>query len=224
MSGSAGGSANYQWTSGENRWSDWWLTTYQAIGACNTAISRIKESTFDENKRILLLSEARCLRAFYYYHALTYWGGVPLLQDEITSLDQVKNVKRATKDELAKFIIDELEEVSPLLEKNPAVVARISKGASYTLLAKMYLLQKQWEKAAGACEEVMGLNKYKLFDNYSDIFSRAFENEQGTHFLHTIQCRLYRLLSPHVVVFGPEQRGMGQIQRTGRQLRPNILL
>ena len=160
ISGSAGGSANYQWTSGENRWSDWWLTTYQAIGACNTAISRIKESTFDENKRILLLSEARCLRAFYYYHALTYWGGVPLLQDEITSLDQVKNVKRATKDELAKFIIDELEEVSPLLEKNPTVVARISKGASYTLLAKMYLLQKQWEKAAGACEEVMGLNKY----------------------------------------------------------------
>ena len=89
ISGSAGGSANYQWTSGENRWSDWWLTTYQAIGACNTAISRIKESTFDENKRILLLSEARCLRAFYYYHALTYWGGVPLLQDEITSLDPV---------------------------------------------------------------------------------------------------------------------------------------
>ena len=178
ISSSAGGSANYQWTSGENRWSDWWLTTYQAIGACNTAISRIKESTFDENKRILLLSEARCLRAFYYYHALTYWGGVPLLQDEITSLDQVKNVNRATKDELAKFIIDELEEVSPLLEKNPAVVARISKGASYTLLAKMYLLQKQWEKAAGACEEVMGLNKYKLFDNYSDIFSQAFENEQ----------------------------------------------
>ncbi len=33
----------------------------------------------------------------YYYHALTYWGGVPLLQDEITSLDQVKNVKKSHK-------------------------------------------------------------------------------------------------------------------------------
>ena len=77
ISGSAGGSANYQWTSGENRWSDWWLTTYQAIGACNTTISRIKQSTFDETRRTSLLAEARFLRAFYYYHALTYWGGVP---------------------------------------------------------------------------------------------------------------------------------------------------
>lgn len=34
ISGNGGGSANYQWTAGENRWSDWWLTTYQAICAC----------------------------------------------------------------------------------------------------------------------------------------------------------------------------------------------
>lgn len=178
ISGSAGGSANYQWTSGENRWSDWWLTTYQAIGACNTTITRIKKSTFDESRRTSLLAEARFLRAFYYYHALTYWGGVPLLKDEITSLDQVKNVKRATREELSNFIIDELVEVSDILEKSPAIVARASKGTALTLLAKMYLLQEQWENAAKTCEQIMGLNKYKLFDNYSDIFSQAFENQQ----------------------------------------------
>lgn len=42
----------------------------------------------------------------------------------------------------------------------------------------MYLLQEQWENAAKTCEQIMGLNKYKLFDNYSDIFSQAFENQQ----------------------------------------------
>ena len=124
------------------------------------------------------MAEARFLRAFYYYHALTYWGGVPLLKDEITSLDQVKNIKRATREELSNFIIDELTEVSDILEKSPAIVARASKGTALTLLAKMYLLQEQWENAAKTCEQIMGLNKYKLFDNYSDIFSQAFENQQ----------------------------------------------
>ena len=109
---------------------------------------------------------------------MTYWGGVPLLKDEITSLDQVKNIKRATREELSNFIIDELTEVSDILEKSPAIVARASKGTALTLLAKMYLLQEQWENAAKTCEQIMGLNKYKLFDNYSDIFSQAFENQQ----------------------------------------------
>lgn len=178
ISGGAGGSANYQWTSGENRWSDWWLTTYQAIGACNTTIGRIQRSTFDETRRTSLLAEARFLRAFYYYHALTYWGGVPLLKEEITSLDQVKNVKRATKEELSTFIIDELDQVWDVLEKSPAIAARVSKGTALTVLTKMYLLQGRWEEAAKTCELIMGLNKYKLFDNYSDVFSQANENQQ----------------------------------------------
>lgn len=178
ISGNGGGSANYQWTSGENRWSDWWLTTYQAIGACNTTIARIERSSFDAERRKLLLAEARFLRAFYYYHALTYWGGVPLLKNEITSLDQVKNVKRATKEELAGFITSELEDVSYILEKEPATPTRASKGTALTVLAKMYMLQEQWENAALTCEKIMKLNKYKLFDNYSDIFSQEFENQQ----------------------------------------------
>ena len=74
ISGNGGGSANYQWTAGENRWSDWWLTTYQAICACNVTITRLGMSAIDSEGEEKLLAEARFLRAFYYYHALTYWG------------------------------------------------------------------------------------------------------------------------------------------------------
>ena len=178
ISGSAGGSANYQWTAGENRWSDWWLTTYQAIGACNTTITRLEKSTFDENTKEKLLAEARFLRAFYYYHALTYWGGVPLLKKEITSLDEVKYVKRCTRNELADFIITEAGDAAKILDKDPAVATRASKGAALMLQAKVYMWQEQWENAAKTCEEIMKLNKYDLFDNYSEIFSEQYENQK----------------------------------------------
>ena len=180
ISGSAGGSANYQWTAGENRWSDWWLTTYQAIGACNTTITRLEKSTFDENTKEKLLAEARFLRAFYYYHALTYWGGVPLLKKEITSLDEVKYVKRCTRNELADFIITEAGDAAKILDKDPTVATRASKGkgAALMLQAKVYMWQEQWENAAKTCEEIMKLNKYDLFDNYSEIFSEQYENQK----------------------------------------------
>lgn len=56
-------------------------------------ITRLGMSAIDSDVKEKLLAEARFLRAFYYYHALTYWGGVPLLKDEISSLDEVKYVK-----------------------------------------------------------------------------------------------------------------------------------
>ena len=178
ISGSGGGSADYQWTAGENRWSDWWLTTYQAICACNVTISRLNKSSFDESVKDKLLAEARFLRAFYYYHALTYWGGVPLLKDEISSLDQVSNVKRCTREELAEFIITEAGEAAKVLDKDPDVPARISKGAALMLQAKVYMWQEQWEDAAKTCEAIMALNKYDLFDQYSDVFSVQYENQK----------------------------------------------
>ena len=118
------------------------------------------------------------MRAFYYYHALTYWGGVPLLKKEITSLDEVKYVKRCTRNELADFIITEAGDAAKILDKDPAVATRASKGAALMLQAKVYMWQEQWENAAKTCEEIMKLNKYDLFDNYSEIFSEQYENQK----------------------------------------------
>lgn len=178
ISGNGGGSASYQWTPGENRWSDWWLTTFQAIGACNTTIARIEKSNFDSKQKEQLIAESRFLRAFYYYHALTYWGGVPLLVHEITSLEEVKYVHRATQEELANFIIQELIAAAELLGKEVSAPSRATQGAALTLLAKVYMLQQKWEEAAKSCEKIIKLNKYRLFDNYSDIFAQEFENQQ----------------------------------------------
>ena len=178
ISGNGGGSANYQWTAGENRWSDWWLTTYQAICACNVTITRLGMSAIDSDVKEKLLAEARFLRAFYYYHALTYWGGVPLLKDEISSLDEVKYVKRSSRKELADFIIEEAGDAAKILDKDPAVATRASKGAALMLKAKVQMWQEEWENAVKTCEEIKNLKKYDLFDNYSEVFSEQYENQK----------------------------------------------
>ena len=176
ISGNGGGSANYQWTAGENRWSDWWLTTYQAICACNVTITRLGMSAIDSDVKEKLLAEARFLRAFYYYHALTYWGGVPLLKDEISSLDEVKYVKRSSRKELADFIIEEAGDAAKILDKDPAVATRASKALM--LKAKVQMWQEEWENAVKTCEEIKNLKKYDLFDNYSEVFSEQYENQK----------------------------------------------
>ncbi len=178
ISGSGGGTANYQWTTGENRWSDWWLSTYQAICACNVTISRLGLSTIDNDVKEKLLAETRFLRAFYYYHALTYWGGVPLLKDEIKSLDEVKNVERCSRKELADFIIEEAGDAAKILDKDPDVASRASKGAALMLKAKVQMWQEEWENTAKTCEEIMTLGKYDLFEHYSDVFSEQYENQK----------------------------------------------
>ena len=178
ISGNGGGSANYQWTAGENRWSDWWLTTYQAICACNVTITRLGMSAIDSDVKEKLLAEARFLRAFYYYHALTYWGGVPLLKDEISSLDEVKYVKRSSRKELADFIIEEAGDAAKILDKDPAVATRASKGAALMLKAKVQMWQEEWENVVKTCEEIKNLKKYDLFDNYSEVFSEQYENQK----------------------------------------------
>ena len=45
-------------------------------------------------------------------------GGVPLLKDEISSLDEVKYVKRSSRKELADFIIEEAGDAAKILDKD----------------------------------------------------------------------------------------------------------
>mgnify|MGYP002533141157 FL=1 len=105
-------------------------------------------------------------------------GGVPLLKDEISSLDEVKYVKRSSRKELADFIIEEAGDAAKILDKDPAVATRASKGAALMLKAKVQMWQEEWENAVKTCEEIKNLKKYDLFDNYSEVFSEQYENQK----------------------------------------------
>jgi hypothetical protein len=65
--------------------------------------------------------------------------------------------------------------------------ARANKGAALGVLAKHYLNTKQWQKAADACQQLMGFNYYQLFPMYQNMF--RVENEGNKEMILVQPCR-----------------------------------
>jgi hypothetical protein len=65
---------------------------------------------------------------------------------------------------------------------------RATKGAALTLLAKLYLRENQWQKAADLCKQVMDMNVYKLYPTYAGLFTEEEQMVRGKYFLCYIRC------------------------------------
>ena len=55
-------------------------------------------------------------------------------------------------------------------------IGRANKWAAKALLARVYLYNEMWEEAEKAAEAVIKSNKYSLFPDYRNLFSRDHEN------------------------------------------------
>lgn len=124
-------------------------------------------------------TEARFLRALTYYHALDFFGNVPLLTEE----DPIgayfpEQVDRTT---LFAFVESELLAVEPNLMDpivgfDPEFYGRAHKAAAWTLLAKLYLNAEtytgtqRYADAATWAKKVIDEGGYELEPNYEDLF------------------------------------------------------
>jgi starch-binding outer membrane protein, SusD/RagB family len=154
-----------------------WGFSYQAIQRSNVVIQRVPGIPMDEELKKRIIAEARFLRAFHYFNLVRFYGGVPLVADETTTLTGLQ-VPRATVAEVYAFIVDDLsmaENDLPLMY--PASEAgRATRGAAKGLLAKVYLTRAgnaaspDWELAAAKAKEVMDLGIYDLYEDYAEAF------------------------------------------------------
>lgn len=129
-------------------------------------------------------AEVRFMRAFSYFNLLSRFGAVPLIKNVVAIGDE--NIAQTPKAEVLKFVLDELDAVSKVLPQSyaggkPNEKGRITKGAALALKARAYLYDGQWQQAADAASQVMGLG-YSLFkvttadplqanDKYTDLVS-----------------------------------------------------
>ena len=84
------------------------------------------------------------------------------------------NLPRTPKAEVVKFILDELNEIAPLLPEKytGSDVGRVTKGAALTLKARMEIFEGDYAACAATCEQVMKLG-YSLFPDYRGLFKIA---------------------------------------------------
>lgn len=120
------------------------------------------------------ITEARFLRALYYYFALDLWGNVPFVtEQDATGAFLPEQIQRA---DLFDYIESELEAILPdLVDARQNEYARADKAAAWMLLAKLYLNAEvytgtdRYTECIAMCQNIMGAG-YTLHDSYAELF------------------------------------------------------
>lgn len=61
----------------------------------------------------------------------------------------------------------------------------LDKGGALTVLLKLYMMEKQWNKALETITEIEKLG-YELYDDYSEIFNISNEGKKNKEAIFTI--------------------------------------
>jgi hypothetical protein len=171
-----------------------WTTSYGAIRRANVFLGNIDRSPLSAVRKARLIAEARFLRAYYYYHLLRNYSGVPLLGDKLFTIDEDFNMPRNSFAETVDYIKAELDAVAGILptEHLPEDFGRPTKGAALGMKSKLLLLAasplfngenpaatndlkkltgyeafdaNRWKLAADAAKAVMDMNIYSLIED-----------------------------------------------------------
>ncbi len=145
------------------------LFVYQSFYAFINASNNLLESTDPKTENPIVLNQraqAKAFRAWSYMNLIqlyqfTYLGnqdklGVPIVTEGMT-IDQKRNNPRKTVKEVYEFIETDLTEAYEVFKDMEVSETReyIDKNVTLGLLARMYLLKGEWQKAAEAATAVI---------------------------------------------------------------------
>ena len=100
------------------------------------------------------LGEGYFLRAWDYYRLLRNYGDVPILTEMLPNDQSVLNEHsvRNPRNEVARFILSDLDKAIKNLKENAPETGRITRDAAYALKSRVALFEATWERYhAGTC-------------------------------------------------------------------------
>jgi hypothetical protein len=165
---------------------DLWNGHYAAIARTNQALSVLNTATFDSTLKNRLIGETRFLRGYFYFNLVRLFGGVPLILRVATIADQNNDefyVKKSTDSVYAAIIADLQFAVDhlPLRGDAGSTEGRVNKGSAEAYLAKVYLYQKNYQKAYDLTRDIMNSGRFSLvpYPYYAQVFREKQVNGVG---------------------------------------------
>ncbi|MBB5623214.1 hypothetical protein HDE69_004297 [Pedobacter cryoconitis] len=141
---------------------------YVVIQRANDLLEIINKSALDAGVKNSLLTQTYFLRAYAYYKLVTLFGGVPIVTDR-----SVVKVPRKTADEVYTQIIADLNAsvaAGGIITDSKFASVEASKG----LLARVYLIKKDYANAKKNADEVIASPKFALSSDYNSIFAPPY--------------------------------------------------
>ncbi len=154
-----------------------WTILYEGVTRANIVIARVPGISMDQTLKDRIISEAKALRAWYYFNLVIIFGDVPLVTEPLNA-DELQVPQSPASTIYETLIEPDLLDASSKLSPNYTGkdVGRFTSGGAKALLAKAYLYQKKWDKAATAAKDVINSGQYNLMPVYNQNFNANFEN------------------------------------------------
>ena len=172
---------NYSRNNGilENMWKHY----YEGISRANYLLYYGSGIDMDAGLRDRLLAEAKFLRAYFYFNLVNIFGEIPLKVKPPLNAGEVYKPKVSVS-AIYEQIEKDLKEAAPVLEDayTGANTGRVTKGAAWGMLAKVYLYQGKWTEALDATNEVDAIGTYSLMPVYKNNFIDSTQNNAESVF------------------------------------------
>lgn len=156
-----------------------WAGHYQTIFRANLAIENIPNIDMDVDLRNRLVGESRFLRAYTYLRLVQWFGELPIITRPLNEDEYFTQERRPLSEAYDLIEQDLLAAIEVLPEKSQypsGDLGRATKGAARGMLAKLYMVKKDFVNAEKYCREVINSNEYSLLPKYSDNFMPVGEN------------------------------------------------
>ncbi len=190
---------------------DNFATAYTGINRANLFLSKIDSVPVTAAVKQTWKSEARFIRAMLYFELIKRYGPVPLLRNNVYTLNNYIGFGRESFVECVRFIVAECDSINGTLKKEPVTAVetgRITQGAALALKARTLLYAAsplnnpasdltKWQAAANAAKAVIDLNYYALNASFVTAFTtRANNREVILAFQQSTNTNLERAFAP----------------------------
>jgi hypothetical protein len=119
-------------------------------------------------------AEALVLRAWGYFHLMTWFGDVPYYK-AMPTVDEVLKAERTPVATIVADLYKDLDEATAAFEAagtSPVqTIGRVNRGVALGLKAKLAMLIKDFRTAATATKTLIDGNQYGLNPSYQNLFS-----------------------------------------------------
>src|SRR5688572_12037621 len=165
-----------------------WRNYYNIINRANVMLDEIETADASAvTNKDRHIGEAKFLRAFAYFNLVRIFGDVPMVTKPTGIGESYQSGRVAVATIYDEVIIKDLLDAEALLPTSYTGqnVGRATQGAAKTLLGKVYLTIKDFQKAEAKLQEVTTMG-YALLSDYNALFDYT-KNEHHSEYIFDIE-------------------------------------
>ncbi len=182
----------YTYTTDVSYFTNLWAMCYAGINRANQCISNIpnisnnSQTGLSDAQKQSLISEAKFLRAHFYFVLLNYFQNIPLITTVPTKNSDFYQPD-APREQIWALVESDLKTAKQYLPatRSGSELGRVTSVSAQAYLGKMYLFQEKFAEAHAEFDAVINHSDRTLLPNYEDNFNGTHEN--GSESLFEIQ-------------------------------------